>query len=105
MEPLVSSIRQDNIRILEVENRFFGGNIKVTGLMVGEDINRVLSSEPHGDRYLIPDVCLNNGKFLDGLEVGELCRNVEVVPTDGASLRAAISKRESSNSLPQGIRL
>ena len=105
LEPLVSSLKQDNIRILEVENRFFGGNIKVTGLMVGEDINRVLSSEPHGDRYLIPDVCLNNGKFLDGLEVGELCRNVEVVPTDGASLRAAISKRESSNSLPQGIRL
>ena len=51
---------------LPVENRFFGGTTAVTGLMVGEDIARVLAAEPEGHRYLLPDVCLSGGRFLDG---------------------------------------
>ena len=71
-------------------NRFFGGNIGVTGLMVGEDIARVLADQPTGHRYLLPDVCLSQDRFLDGMSVADLPRPVEVVPTDGASLRAAL---------------
>ena len=90
LSPLVDSLGRSDIRILEVENRFFGGNVKVSGLMVGADVRRVLSSEPEGHRYLLPDVCLNNGKFLDGLSPDDLTRDVEVVPTDGAALRAEL---------------
>ena len=42
-----------------VDNQFFGGNTGVTGLLVGEDLARVLADEPEGHRYLLPDVCLS----------------------------------------------
>ncbi len=88
--PLVDALGRDDVRVVPVENRFFGGNVGVTGLMVGEDLDRVLSAEPEGDRYLLPDVCLSGGRFLDGLTPADLPRSVEVVPTDGVSLRRAI---------------
>lgn len=80
-------------RLVVVENRFFGGNIGVTGLMVGEDVARVLADEPAGHRYLLPDVCLSGGRFLDGMRVEELPCPVEVLPTSGSALRAALEGR------------
>ncbi|HEX9970345.1 MAG TPA: DUF512 domain-containing protein [Acidimicrobiales bacterium] len=79
-----------DVRIVTVRNEFFGGNIGVTGLMVGADLIRTLAAEPEGHRYLLPDVCLSQGRFLDGLTPDDLPRPVEVVPTDGASLRRAL---------------
>jgi putative radical SAM enzyme (TIGR03279 family) len=81
-----------DVRIVEVENRFFGGNIGVTGLMVGEDLQRTLAGEPEGHRYLLPDVCLSQGRFLDGLTPADLPRPVEIVPTDGLSLKKALGR-------------
>ena len=51
LSPLVDSLGRSDIRILEVENRFFGGNVKVSGLMVGADVRRVVSAVPDGQRY------------------------------------------------------
>ena len=62
----------------------------VTGLMVGADLQRVLSQQPAGHRYLLPDVCLSQGRFLDGTTPAELPRPVEVVATDGLALRSAL---------------
>ncbi len=91
--PLVAELGRDDVRILPVENRFFGGNTGVTGLMTGDDLNRVLGAEPEGDRYLLPDVCLSDdGRFLDGLSVDDLPRAVEIVPTDGIALRNALEQ-------------
>jgi len=90
LAPLLAGIPRDDVRVLEVDNRFFGGNIGVTGLLVGEDVARVLAEQPEGHRYLLPDVCLSQDRFLDGTTVADLPRPVEVVPTDGASLRAAL---------------
>ncbi len=80
-------------RVIPVDNEFFGGNVGVTGLMVGVDLQRVLGAEPEGHRYLLPDVCLSNGTFLDGLGVEDLPRPVEVIATDGISLRRALGIR------------
>ena len=77
-------------RVVEVTNQFFGGNIAVAGLLTGADLGRVLAEEPWGHRYLLPDACLSGGVFLDGLSPADLPRPVEVVPTDGASLRRAL---------------
>jgi len=66
------------------------GNTAVTGLMVGHDLQRVLAAEPSGHRYLLPDVCLSEGRFLDGTTLDDLPRPVEVVATDGISLRNAL---------------
>jgi putative radical SAM enzyme (TIGR03279 family) len=90
LEPLVASLERDDVRVLAVENRFFGGNIGVTGLLVGEDVARALADEPPGHRYLLPDVCLSGGVFLDGTRPEDLPRPVEVIPTDGVALRHAL---------------
>lgn len=88
--PLIESLGRSDVRVIEVPNDYFGGNTGVTGLMVGEDISRVLEREPVGHRYLVPDVCLSEGRFLDGLTVDDLPRPVEIVPTDGIALRRAL---------------
>ncbi len=97
LEPLVSSWRATvtatsdaavpEVRIIEVPNDFFGGNVGVAGLLVGVDIAAVLANEPSADRYLLADVCLSGGKFLDGMTPEELPHQVEIVPTSGTALR------------------
>jgi hypothetical protein len=62
----------------------------VAGLLVGEDLARVLADEPTGHRYLLPDVCLSQGRFLDGTSPEDLPRPVEIVATDGRALLAAL---------------
>ena len=79
-----------DVRLLPVANDFFGGNIGVAGLLTGADLARALACEPEGRRYLLPDACLSEGRFLDGLTVDDLPRPVEIVPSDGRSLRLAL---------------
>ncbi|HZA78028.1 MAG TPA: DUF512 domain-containing protein [Acidimicrobiales bacterium] len=88
--PLVHRLDRPDVRIVTVDNQYFGGNVAVTGLMVGADLARVLAAEPRGHRYLLPDVCLTQGRFLDGTDPADLPHPVEIVPTDGRSLRAAL---------------
>ncbi len=90
LAPLVARLGRPDVRIITVDNQFFGGTTGVTGLMVGEDLTRALAAEPAGHRYLLPDVCLSNGTFLDGAVPADLPRPVEVVPTDGHALREAL---------------
>jgi NifB/MoaA-like Fe-S oxidoreductase len=91
LAPLLEHLDRPDVRLLPVVNEFFGGTTTVTGLLVGADLARVLAAEPEGHRYLLPDVCLTNGRFLDGGTPAELPRPVEVVPTDGHALRAALA--------------
>jgi putative radical SAM enzyme (TIGR03279 family) len=88
--PLVDSLGRDDIRLVPVTNTFFGGNIGVSGLLTGTDLIEVLAGQPVGHRYLLPDSCLSEGRFLDDLTIADLPRAVEVVPTDGLSLRRAL---------------
>ena len=94
--PLVAELGRDDVRVVEVGNEFFGGNTGVAGLMVGSDLTRVLRDEPEGHRYLLPDVCLSQGRFLDGTSPADLPRPVEVVATDGLALRAALLGRTAT---------
>ncbi|MGA2306910.1 MAG: DUF512 domain-containing protein [Acidimicrobiales bacterium] len=90
LRPLLAAHPRPDVTVQEVPNDFFGGNIGVAGLLTGEDLARALSTSPRDTRYLLPDACLNEGRFLDGLTLADLPRAVEVVPTDGHSLRAAL---------------
>jgi len=60
------------------------------GLLTGEDLARALEGLPGESRCLLPDACLNEGRFLDGMTLADLPRPVEVVPTEGAALRRAL---------------
>jgi putative radical SAM enzyme (TIGR03279 family) len=81
-----------DVDVLAVPNGFFGGNIGVAGLLTGADLIAALGPAPAERRYLLPDVCLSGGRFLDGLSPADLPRPVEVVPADGAALRAALTR-------------
>jgi putative radical SAM enzyme (TIGR03279 family) len=93
LAPLVADLGRSDVRVIAVENRFFGGNTGVAGLMVGADLSRALAAEPEGHRYLLPDVCLSQGRFLDGTTPADLPRPVEIVATDGIALRTALEPR------------
>lgn len=90
--PLVSSYPPDRVVVLEVKNEYFGGNTAVAGLMTYEDIARNLRESPEDRMFLLPDVCLNDGRFLDGKTIDELqeIRQVRVIPSTGVALRQQI---------------
>jgi putative radical SAM enzyme (TIGR03279 family) len=90
LAPLVAAHERADVTVRAVPNDFFGGNIGVAGLLTGADLARALPAEPEATRCLLPDACLNEGRFLDGLTLADLPRPVEVVPSDGGSLRAAL---------------
>jgi NifB/MoaA-like Fe-S oxidoreductase len=96
IRPLLAAASPD-AEVLAVPNRFFGGNIGVAGLLTGEDVSGVLAGAQADRRYLLPDVCLSGGRFLDGLGLEDLPRSVEVVPADGAALRAVLRPRAASS--------
>jgi putative radical SAM enzyme (TIGR03279 family) len=90
LRPLLAGHSRHDVTVHEVTNDFFGGNIGVAGLLTGEDLARALRDASPRTRYLLPDACLNEGRFLDGLTLADLPGPVEVVPSDGSSLRAAL---------------
>lgn len=77
-----------DLRVHVIENRFFGGQVTVTGLLTGQDLAEQLSGAPLGKVLLVPDVMLREGErtFLDDMSVSDLAERldveVEVVPTD-----------------------
>jgi NifB/MoaA-like Fe-S oxidoreductase len=76
----------------EIPNEYFGGNTAVAGLMTFEDIALHLRQLPEDRLYILPDVCLNDGRFLDGKTIDDLrqIRNVRVIASTGSALRAQI---------------
>jgi putative radical SAM enzyme (TIGR03279 family) len=78
-----------HVPVVEVANEHFGGNTAVAGLMTYSDIVRTLRQFGGENVYLLPDVCLNEGVFLDGATVDDLSKefDIEVIATSGVALR------------------
>ena len=78
-----------------IENRFFGSEITVAGLLTGKDVAEQLAGQNLGEELLIPATMLRaeGDLFLCGMTPGELSRilGVKVTPTkgEGAALLAA----------------
>lgn len=79
-----------------IENRFFGKNITVAGLLTGKDLSEQLCGKDLGHVLLIPSVTLRyeQDMFLDGMTLQQLEEYllVRVVPvmSDGAQLIQSI---------------
>ena len=79
------------VRVLEVPNSFFAGNVAVAGLMVGEDVRSAVGSDrdPAG-LYLLPDVALQGDVFLDEVPLAEVAAAAKApllaVPATAAGL-------------------
>lgn len=99
LPPMLAQLGRPDVEVVEVVNHFFGGNISVAGLMVGEDIAATLATVPSHRRVLLPDVCLSGDRFLDGMTVEQLGRPVEVIATTGGALRAALGVDPSTHTM------
>ena len=89
--PALSEHAGVEVRAVPVRNSFFGGNIAVTGLLTGGDVSAALAGRDASEwRWLLPDVVLSRGVFLDGTAVDDLPVPVDVVRTDGVSLVGAL---------------
>ena len=82
LDPLVDAAGiGDVFEPLYVENAFFGGNVDVTGLLVGADISKAVNSRSHledgasqpGLMFLVPRVVFNDdGLTLDGMALEDM---------------------------------
>lgn len=79
-----------DIDILPVKNSYFGGNIKVAGLLTGQDLSAAMADIEPNTVCLLPDVCLSEGRFLDGLTLDDLPHRVITVATTGQDLRSTL---------------
>jgi putative radical SAM enzyme (TIGR03279 family) len=79
-----------DVEVKAVANRYFGGNIKVAGLLTGQDLDAALAEVDKGRVCLVPDVCLSEDRFLDGLSLADLSRPVTPVRTTGLDLRRVL---------------
>ncbi|MBQ7516703.1 MAG: DUF512 domain-containing protein [Schwartzia sp.] len=91
---LLATVRtgKRQLRLLPVENRFFGGGVNVSGLLTGQDILRALrAQETPRDGVLLPASALRSGEdvFLDDMTLTDMeqALGVPVVPVlSGAEL-------------------
>lgn len=68
----------DVARPCVVENRYFGGNVDVSGLLTATDVLAQLPDDLSGHLVSLPDVMLNaDGLTLDGTPAAELCAAIE----------------------------
>ncbi|MDE3065449.1 MAG: DUF512 domain-containing protein [Acidobacteriota bacterium] len=93
LRELLESVGWGDVEVVAVANTFFGGNIKVAGLLTGADISRALETIDPSVTCLVPDACLNEGRFLDGVTIADLPRPVTPVRTSGRDLRSALAAR------------
>lgn len=84
---------EDRLDVVTVRNDFFGGNIAVTGLLVGDDLCRAIAALDDDVVAVVPDVVFNEGRTLDDWTADDLRartgREIVVVPTDADGLRRA----------------
>lgn len=71
---LKNLVKSPNVRILGVENKFFGSKVNVSGLLTGKDIISALKGVGERDLILIPATALKSGEeiFLDDVSLEEM---------------------------------
>ena len=94
---LKNLVDNPNVRILPVENKFFGSKVNVSGLLTGGDIIEAIRNEELGSRnvdlILIPATALKSGEeiFLDDVTLDDMRKifaPAQILPIhDGAEFK------------------
>ncbi|NIA29809.1 MAG: DUF512 domain-containing protein [Actinobacteria bacterium] len=75
--PSLQKIEGLETEIIPVKNKFYGGGVSVSGLLVGQDIVNELSGRNLGEVVLLPPNCLNqDGLFLDDWTVEKVANKL-----------------------------
>lgn len=96
LKALTQELKGDKIQVIPIENRFFGENITVTGLICGQDMIAQLKGKDLGSEILISTAMLRHDEevFLDNITVPQAERALGVpiraIPNDGYRLLAAL---------------
>lgn len=82
-QPLIADLKISNlvIKVISVENEFFGSHITVSGLLTGQDIlNKLNKSQGDRNGIIIPGVALRTGEevFLDGMTLDTIEKKFQV---------------------------
>ena len=91
------------VTVYPIVNDFFGEQINVSGLIVGQDLYHQLKDQPLGDALLISSAMLRfeNDLFLDDVPIDELSRklHIEILPihNDGRMLLSAVLGKEDED--------
>ncbi|HED24039.1 MAG TPA: DUF512 domain-containing protein [Firmicutes bacterium] len=97
-------------RVFKINNRFFGQEVTVAGLLTGSDLIRGLEGREPGDLLIIPSTAVNEktALFLDGLSLQDLEKKLGIpVFTAGGPLEvlALLDKiGDGDNTAEGGIR-
>lgn len=95
---LESRLSDTKINVYKIENKFFGENITVAGLIVGKDLKEQLKGKDLGTKLFIPSVMLRyeNDLFLDDISIDSLSRElgveIETVNNSGFEFVEALLK-------------
>lgn len=75
---LMEKVRGLAVKVIPVENDYFGSSINVSGLITGEDLAARLQKESMGDLVMIPSNMLKHGEpvFLDDLTLTEVSQQL-----------------------------
>lgn len=70
----LNTINELSMEVFEVENKFFGSTITVTGLLTGKDIVKTIVGKTEADCLLVPDITLRNESdvFLDNVSLKDM---------------------------------
>lgn len=92
-------VNAPNVRILPVENKFFGSKVNVSGLLTGGDIIAALKEVGERDLILIPATALKSGEeiFLDDVSLAEMRKMfapAQILPIrNGFEFRKALEEK------------
>jgi NifB/MoaA-like Fe-S oxidoreductase len=71
--PALRAIQGLSVRLVVVENRFYGASVTCAGLLAGEDIARALAAAGRVDAALLPGNVVNaEGLFVDDVSLDSL---------------------------------
>ena len=87
--PRLEALSGETLRILAVRNDYFGGNVAVSGLIVGKDVTAAIDADDLPARkYLLPNTAVPGGRFLDDVDIADIDAPIDAGPPTVAGLLA-----------------